>query len=205
VKLIDLSHVFDQNLPVYPGDPLPEIRQIASLEKEGYCDYLVKTGMHVGTHLDAPLHMISNGQRISDIPLDRLCGRGKLIDARNRREISADLLMNQAIEADDILLVLTGHGERFRESDYYTSFPLFSESFAKEAVRLRVKLVGMDSPSPDKSPFLIHKILLGGGVLILENITNLSALLGQKKIEIFVIPPKFYTEAAPARVMANIE
>jgi len=51
-------------MPVYLGDPLPKLHQITTLEKDGYNDHELTSVMHVGTHMDAPLHMIQNGKTI---------------------------------------------------------------------------------------------------------------------------------------------
>ena len=39
MKLIDLTHSFTNQMPVYPGDPLPTLTQVTSIEKEGYTDH----------------------------------------------------------------------------------------------------------------------------------------------------------------------
>ena len=41
-----------------------------------------------------------------------------------------------------------------------------------------VELVGVDTPSVDRPPFEAHLALLGDGVLIVENLTNLDAIPG---------------------------
>ncbi|MBV8520932.1 MAG: cyclase family protein [Acetobacteraceae bacterium] len=51
-------------------------------------------GMHVGTYMDAPLHMIEDGARISDIPVGKFFGRGRLVDARGQAQVIPDLLTN---------------------------------------------------------------------------------------------------------------
>lgn len=63
MKIIDLTHSFTDKMPVYPGDPEPSLNKVADLNKEGYNDHLLKTVMHIGTHMDAPLHMIKNGKK----------------------------------------------------------------------------------------------------------------------------------------------
>ncbi len=198
---IDLTQTFTVEMPVYPGDLKSELKQIATIEKEGFIDHEIRTGMHVGTHMDAPLHMIANGKKISDFAPDKFFGRGVLIDARGKEKIDADLLAN--IQAGDIVLVLTGFGNKFREAVYYEKYPELTEIFARKLVELKVKIVGADTPSPDRPPFAVHKILLSNEVLILENLTNLEQLIG-KQFEVFALPAKFDTEAAPARVVARI-
>lgn len=198
---IDLSQVFSDNMPVYPGDSLPELKQVSSVEKEGTADHRLNTGMHVGTHMDAPLHMIAGGKRISDFNPDKFFGNGKLIDARGQEKIGAEFLTG--IRTGDIVLVLTGFGSKFHDADYYEKYPELTEEFARKAVELGVKLVGMDTPSPDRTPFTSHKILLGAEILIIENLTNLEQLVG-KQFEVVALPVKLETDAAPTRVVAKV-
>lgn len=199
---IDLSQTFGPDMPAYPGDPKSELKQIATVEKDGFTDHQLNSGMHVGTHMDAPLHMIANGAKISQINPDKFFGIGKLIDARGQNQIGPELLTN--IEAGDIVLVLTGFGEKFQSPEYYyEKYPELTEEFAKKAVELKIKLIGLDSPSPDRTPYLVHKILLGDQILIIENLTNLELLLN-KKFEVIALPLKLETDAAPARVIAKI-
>lgn len=205
MKYIDLTHTFDTHMPVYPGDPIPELIQIADLQKEGYTDYQIKTGMHVGTHMDAPLHMLEDGKRLSDIAVEKFIGKGCLIDARGASVVSADFLEKSDAKKDDIVLVMTGFSKKFREAEYYGKFPEIGEDFAGKAVELGVKIVGMDTPSPDRPPFKVHKILLRNEILIVENLTNLELLVGVKDFEIFALPAKLHTEAALVRVIAMIK
>jgi len=204
MKYIDLTHIFDTDMPVNPGDPIPELVQIADLHKEGYTDYQIKTGMHVGTHMDAPLHMLEGGKWLSDITVEKFIGKGCLIDARDASVISADFLEKSGAKKDDIVLVMTGFSKKYRETEYYEKYPEIGEDFAGKAIELGVKIVGMDTPSPDRPPFKVHKLLLGKEILIIENLTNLESLTGVKDFEIFALPAKLHTEAAPVRVIAKI-
>ena len=204
MKLIDLSHTFRANMPAYPTDEAPAITQTSFMEKEGYVCYRVETGMHAGTHMDSPMHFFPDGQKICDISLDLLFGRGHLIDARGKTEINSSFLENQSIEEGDIVLIFTGFDKHFGEEKYYKNYPTLTKDCAEKIIELGVKMIGSDTPSPDYPPFDAHKILLSKGVLILENLTNLETLLGIRDFEIIALPPKFETEAAPARIVARV-
>ena len=204
MKYIDLTHTFIADMPVYPGDPVPEFVQVADLHKEGYTDYRITTGMHVGTHMDAPLHMLEGGKRLSEIDIEKFTGKGVLIDARGKSVIDEPLLDGIKENEKDIVLVMTGFYKKFREPEYYEKYPEISEGFAKKAVSLGVKIVGIDTPSPDRPPFEVHKILLGNEVLIIENLTNLESLVGAGDFEVWALPAKFDVEAAPVRVVACV-
>ncbi len=205
MKLIDLSRVFDSDMPVYPDDPVAEIKQVAFFDKHGYNDFTITTGMHVGTHMDAPLHMLSDGAFISDIDIKSFFGRGRLIDARGKSVVDQELLSGVEVEPGDVVVVLTGWGANFKQPSYYLEYPEITEDFAHRAVELGVKIVGMDTPSPDRQPFKVHKILLGNNLLIVENLTNLERLLDVEEFEVIALPPRLRTEAAPVRVVAKIK
>jgi kynurenine formamidase len=205
MKIVDLTHTFSEDMPVYPGDPIPELLQIASIAKEGYTDYKITTGMHVGTHMDAPLHMLEGGKKLSEIEPQQFIGRGILIDAREKNAIDDSLLATLSKGQADIVLVMTGFYKKFRSPEYYTSHPEITESFAQKIISLGIKMVGIDTPSPDRPPFKVHKLLLGNDILIVENLTNLEQLLGVPSFEVLALPAKFDAEAAPVRVLTRVE
>jgi kynurenine formamidase len=201
--LIDLTHTVDVETPVYPGDPVPRFTQTARFEIEGYCAYCLQSGMHTGTHMDAPLHMLPGGDFMCEVPVEKFAGRGRLIDARGRKVVTEDLLAAADLKRGDIVLVLTGWSKRFRDPDYFESFPEIAPAFAERVVRDGVSILGLDTSSPDRAPYPVHKILLANGVLIIENLTALDALVGAGGFEVIALPSKFRADAAPVRVVAR--
>ena len=204
MKIIDLTHSFTDKMPVYPDDPKSSLKQVASIDKEGYTDHLIITVMHVGTHMDAPLHMIANGKKMDEIAPDKFLGKGILIDARNKSVIDVALIKNISIKKDSIVLIYTDFGRKYRKKAYFENYPSIAEDFAKKMVDLDVKIVGIDFLGPDQPPFPIHKILLGHEILIIENLTNLDKLLGIDNFEVIALPAKFHADAAPVRVVARV-
>jgi len=201
MKFIDLTHTFTQSMFFYSEHPVPELVQIADFDKQGYIDHQIKTSMHVGTHIDAPFHMLKDGKRLSQISIDKFFGIGHLIDARGKKEIEVDLLDNHLIEKGDIVFILTGFYKKFGHEDYFRKHPGVSYDFTLKIIDLGVKIFGLDTPGPDSK---IHKLLFEHEILIIENLTNLESLLGISQFEVFALPPKFDTEAAPVRVIARI-
>lgn len=204
MSFIDLSHTFTSKMPVYPGDDAPKLEQLAHVDQHGYAHFHIETGMHVGTHIDAPSHFIEAGRHLSELSIEAFTGRGVCLDARGHDTIDLDLLEGVEIPKGAIVLVRTDHSDKFRDEDYYTDFPMLTEAFAEKMVACGVKIVGLDTPSPDDEPFAVHKILLGSEVLIIENMTNLQALEGVGDFEVFAFPIKFEAEGAPLRVVARI-
>ena len=159
--------------------------------------------MHVGTHMDAPLHMVEGGAVISDLPLDKFEGRGVLIDARGRAAIDADLLEGRDIRKGDIVLVWTGWDRKFRTDAYYEDWPYFTPAFAQALADRQIALVGVDTPGPDvDESFPAHNILLPRDVLIVEIMTALEKLEGCENFRVGAYPAKYHAAAAPVRIFA---
>lgn len=206
MKIVDLAHTFTPNMPVYPGDPKATLEQTAFIDNDTYNDHRLSTLMHVGTHMDAPLHMIDGGKTMDEISPEHFFGNGILIDVRGRKAIDSTALKDVEIDKGSIILLYTGFGEKYRTDDYFTNYPEVKEDFAQQMVASEVKMVGMDMLGPDyDSPWTAHKILLGHDIFILENLTNLDHLVGVKQFDIIALPAKLASDAAPVRVVAIIK
>ncbi len=204
MRYIDLTHTFKTKMPVFPGDHKAKLEQVAFFEKDGYNSFYVNTGMHVGTHMDAPFHMLAAGKKLSEFQPDKFIGKGHVLNVQNFKEIDIDLLMNHDINEGDIVLVHTGHDQTFGTKEYYTSYPIITMAFAEYIVGSGVKIIGFDTPSPDGFPYDIHKLLFKNDILIIENLTNLSELLPYSDFNIIALPAKFEAAGAPVRVVAKV-
>lgn len=204
-NLIDLTHTFTNDMPVYPGDACSKLYQSDFIKDCGVSDHKIETGMHVGTHMDAPLHMVEGGALICEFPVDKFQGRGVLIDARGTKTIDIEILKNYDIQEGDIVLIWTDWDKKFRNDDYYQDWPFMTVEFAQALVDNKIALIGMDTPGPDPicDDFPVHKTFLPNNVLIIENMTNLGAL-ENKEFKVHAYPAKYHADAAPVRVVAEI-
>lgn len=206
MKIVDLTHTFTKDMLVYPGDPKASLEQIAFIEKDSFNDHRITSAMHVGTHMDAPLHMLADGETADQIDPERFFGNGVLIDVRGKSIIDASILEGIKIEEGSIVLLYTGYGSKFRTDEYYKNDQEVTADFANKMVELKIKLLGMDMPGPDLGqPWVTHKILLGNDILLLENLTNLDQLLNVDQFEIIALPAKLQSNAAFVRVVAEIK
>lgn len=202
MKIVDLSVPVNENTPVYPGDPKTVIRPAGVFDKDGFNDHLISIGTHVGTHIDAPFHMVSGGKKLDEIPIEHFVGRGCYVNAQNGFDLEA--IKQADIKEGDIVLLHTGIINRYHEPNYYEDYPEIPENVARYLVKKKIKMVGMDMSGPDHPPHNIHKILLGGGVLIIENLTNLNQL-ADKSFTVYALPIKLNLDGAPARVIAQLD
>lgn len=203
VKIFDLTQSIYNEMPVYPGDTGTYLYQAQSLEKDGYTGFRFESGLHAGTHLDSPMHLISTNEGISRISLEQCMGEACLLDVRGSEIIEPRPEFSQKIHQGDIILFLTGWDRYYGQRKYYHEHPQLSEAMVDLLLTKNVEMIGLDWPSPDRSPYLVHKKLLAHHILIIENLTGLERLTGLNRFEVIALPLKIDAEASPVRVVAR--
>jgi arylformamidase len=171
-------------------------------------------GTHTGTHTDAPLHFISNGKGIDQLPLETLVGEATVANftpAQANQEIDIPTLKEKlGGKVPDRLILRTDWSDHFGQMTYYNNYPYFSQGAARWLVDGGCRLIAMDTPSPDNpahsrasgndSPN--HKVLLGAEVVLVEYLTNLRSL-SRSVVELVVLPLKIKGgDGSPARCVA---
>jgi len=203
-ELIDLTHQIHNDMPVYPVDDPVELDKTRSFDEDGYNYFRLTTGLHAGTHIDTPMHMTDDDTYMNEVPLDRFTGNGCVLDVRGQDTIEYKDEYSNMVNENDIVLIYTGYDEKYGTEEYYTEHPLVDESLADFFIEKKIKMLGMDIPTPDKEPFNIHKMLFNNDILIIENLTDLSELLSVDKFEIIAFPLKIKADSSIARVIAKI-
>ena len=203
MNIVDLTHPINSQTPVYPGDPAVEIASTGDLEKDGFVDHKVSFGTHVGTHIDAPAHMIKGGQQLNDIMLRRFIVPAVCIDVTSG--FSPDLIDAIEIEEGGAVLFYTGMGQYFTQPNYWENYPVMDDKCVDALVRKKVSLIGVDAGSVDNADdFPIHKSLLGNDILIIENLSQTAQELVGQHFELIALPLKLEFDGAPARVVARL-
>ena len=215
MRIRDLSQTYANGMPHAGTIPAPCFEQVKSVERDGYSVTQLSVATHVGTHIDAPSHLIEGAQTIEDVPLETLVGPALVVSVEKGpgEEITAEDLESTEVGSspDAALLIRTGWGRKFGDKDY-NDHPYLSEDAARWIVDRSFRLVGLDVTTPDAPghrrtedfDFQVHRILLGSGVLILEHL-YLEEVVGEK-FELFVGSLKVEGgDGAPARVLAILE
>lgn len=203
--LIDLTHIIRDGMPVYPGDADTELVQSKYLQKDHYNNHQLSTNMHAGTHIDGPMHLTDSIMYLNEFPLDSFIGEGCVIDVSTQTIIDYREEYERLIQERQIVLLYTGHSKYFGQANYFTDHPVLTVEFADFLIRKQVKMVGLDTPSPDKHPFEVHKRLFHNQILIAENLTNLEHLLDVKSFEIIALPLHIKADSSIARVIARVK
>lgn len=201
MQIIDLTVPLNEQTPVYPGDPAAVIKPAGVFEKDSYNDHRISMGTHVGTHIDAPFHMLAEGKTLDTFPIDYFVGRGRYIKVNGAFDLTT--IQKADIQSGDIVLFHTGMSDCYGEPRYYEEYPEMPVEVAEYLVKKGVNMVGFDACGPDYEPFKTHKVLLGGDVLIVENLTSL-AQLADKDFTVYALPINLQLDGAPARVIAQI-
>jgi arylformamidase len=165
---------------------------------------------HNGTHVESAYHFDPDGARIATVPLEVLIGRAIVADLSGHEDLQPvtgeDL--EAAVSGTDIrgnrLLIRTDHPRRhLGQGDYWDTPPYLAPTAAEWIIERGVSLVGMDciAEKPGDPDFPIHRRILGSGIPILENISNLH-LVSETVVWLFAAPIMVGdVEAAPARAV----
>jgi Predicted metal-dependent hydrolase len=204
MKLIDLSHPLNGATPVFPGDHPTSLTKHTSLEEEHFTSYVLTSTMHTGTHVDVPMHLIDDARTVADFPLDKYAGKGVLLDVRGETVISMKPRYRDIVSEDSVVLLYTGFDARYGTAEYFTYHPHVSRELAEFLISRKIKMIGIDMPSPDHSPYVVHKALLENDIVILENLTNLHPLTQLTDFIIAAFPLKISAEASLVRAVCIV-
>jgi arylformamidase len=206
MRIYDISVGISPDIPVWPGDAPVRLERTQSIDRGDHANVSrFEAGVHVGTHLDAPLHFLRAGKSVDAIPLKSLIGRAYVVDLRR-----AGTLDGPTLEAARIpprtrrLLFKTKNSDLWTRGDhkFRRDFVAVDPTGAEWLVRKGVRLVGVDylSVAPFGEGTPTHRILLEAGVVIVEGL-NLTGV-AQGRYTIYCLPLKLIgSDGAPARVV----
>ena len=90
MKIYDVSLPVSPDLPVWPGDPPIELARLASISEGSDANVSrLACGVHMGTHVDAPLHFIDGAETVDQFDLSTLIGRVHVVDLQGETTITA--------------------------------------------------------------------------------------------------------------------
>jgi kynurenine formamidase len=181
MKFIDLTHPLRDGQPSFPGDPLLSIQPQASIEKGDKCNVSqVKMGTHQGTHLDAMYHFVPDGKTVEKMPLDWFYGPAHVlrIPKKAREEVTlADFQRHEKyLQPGARIIYETGWHRQYGAANYFTDFPSMTQEAAVYIASRKIRLLGMDVPTPSYDYYEVHHTLLGHGteIVVVESLANLD-------------------------------
>ncbi|WP_319559229.1 cyclase family protein [Marispirochaeta sp.] len=225
----DLSCGFDEDC--FHPFGFPHFRNVQHFASHGCRHACATFSLHTATHIDAPWHMVKDGKRLDEIPLQELIGDALVVDLSENygpetppaRGISREHLedrlkkKNLSLKAGDALIVYTGRASLFVHdpSRYYDEYCTLDAGAAAWAAEKGVRLIGIDAPDIDlrseytEQPFRAgnHRFLLGKGIYIIENVGGEITEVLDRRIELIPAPLKVqgeFASGAPVRLIGRL-
>ena len=173
-KLYDLSQPLNQEVPFWPYYPPFEVKYIKRKAEHGVNAQYIMTSNHMGTHLDAPRHFVTNGMTIDQIPLEWLYGAAAIVDLRDAMgefEIYTPKMIEDRVEISDgdLLILHTGwhrHSQFGAEPDeekYIHRHPGAHPDLVPWLLEKKIHVWGVDCVSTDHPMNLPIGRFLGKG------------------------------------------
>ncbi len=208
-RIVDLTMTLTPQTRVFPGYPQPVIHKWATFHEEGYYANFILLVEHTGTHMDSPAHFVPGAPSIDKLPPSKFIGKAVVLDFTSKEPGQA-ITKNEVKQALEVAGVEPGPGwyvlfamgwDKVGD-DVWLKYPYIEDEAARYLARLGIEGIGLDSPSPDYAPFMVHKILLPQGTVIIENMAGLTELV-KEKFTLIVTPLKIGGgSASPVRALA---
>jgi arylformamidase len=177
----DISVPLRTGMPHWPGDVPVNIQQTMDMAAGAVCNLrTLSMSAHTGTHMDAPLHFVSDGASIDTMPFDATVGPARVVAITNERSITREELKIIQPRSNERLLFKTRNSQlwRDRRRSFIKDFVAIEADAARYLVDCGVRTVGVDYLSVgayEKDGVETHRILLGAGVWVIEGL-DLSAV-----------------------------
>lgn len=227
LRMVDLTHPLHGGMPFFPAKvPLPfERTQTAYLDRMGVNSGRFSMSEHMGTHLDAPTHFVDSEVSSERIPPGHLLAEAVVIDISvavssdedhrlSIEEVEAWEAEYGEIPAGGYVLMHSGWAARWDDAARYNNadetgtlhYPACTPEAAGLLVERGVLGLGVDTLSVDNSLVgdakgATHKVLLGAGRYVLENLTRLDELPARGILLSIGALPIVEGTGAPARVI----
>jgi arylformamidase len=206
MKIYDVSLPISQDLPVWPGDPPIELTRQASISAGSDANVSrLACGVHMGTHVDAPLHFVDGAESVDQFNLNTLIGRVHVVDLRGETAITAAKLEAIGITRRARRVIFKTDNSQLwhdEQSEFFEDYVALQPDAAEWLVERGIQLVGIDylSIAPFHDGVPTHRILLKAGIVILEGLNLWSIPSG--RYTLYCLPLNLKgSDGAPARVI----
>lgn len=212
MEVVDLTHLISETMPVFPGTKPPVITDAFTIARNGFAEKSLQFVSHTGTHIDAPGHILAGAPRLDGFAAGRFLGHGLVLDVsavRGRHIEVSDLKQYEArLRLVDYALLHSGWAGHWGSDDYFGAYPVLSPAAARWLAGFALKGVGTDAISVDEvdsSALVVHRALFAAGLLIIENLAGMDALIGKEFI-FSCLPLKIAdADGSPVRAVAILD
>jgi kynurenine formamidase len=207
--IIDLSHPILNGMPVYPGTEEPLIERPFIIEEHGFREARLRMVSHTGTHMDAPAHMITHGRTLDQYGAGYFIGKAICLPLQEGiPAINSETEHLLEKLQPDFILFRTGWSIFWGKDEYLGKFPLPDKKSLAWLIQHKIRGIGIDTISVDPvgvAEFPNHIQLLGEGLVIVENLTNLDQLPAGSFTFSCLPLPIVQADGSPVRAVALVE
>lgn len=128
---------------------------------------------HAGTHVDAPLHWLPDGDPIDSVGLEACLGPCTVVAVDEDRAVMPEDLPEAALRKGHRILIRTPNStQRLSRGEFDPSFAALSLPAARTVAAAGMALLGLDYLSVESAggDGEVHRTLLRAGVVLLEGI-----------------------------------
>lgn len=180
MKLIDLSHPMVHGQQTFPWDPKLSVIIHGTTQTLKYNISQISMSSHQGTHLDAMYHFLDNGKTIDQMPLDWFYGPARVLripKAAGEAITVEDFRPYEEFLTEGAKIIYeTGWHHNFGADNFFSDFPNLTQQAAQFLADKKIRLLGMDTPTPSTDWYEVHHILLGVEIVIVETLANLDQI-----------------------------
>ena len=183
MKVIDLTHVIEEGMPVYPGTETPRLEPANTYEKDGFQETRLSMFSHTGTHMDPPAHLFPQRTTLDCFPPEQFIGKAIVIDCRDLSEgesITMDYIRRAGEKAEraDFLLFNLGWDQRWGSESYFGDYPCLDDEVMDYILKGKYKGIGFDviglDPIADANLTRHKKLFAEKEIVNIENLCHLE-------------------------------
>jgi kynurenine formamidase len=219
-RIIDLTHTLSKETPAWDEGCCFELHTIFDYKDatgpEKFRVQKMNANVGIGTHIDAPAHCFPDGKTIEAIELQSLITECVVVHIQENVDASYVAMPDVVkvfekehgkIAPNAFVIFHTGWEKYWNDPKKYRNnlqFPDIHEDTAKMLLERNIAGIGIDTLSPDAGgkDFPVHRLILGAGKYLVENIANAGKVPPTgANISIMPMNIKGATEA-PVRMIA---
>lgn len=172
MKIYDISMMIHEGMDVYKGriEKKPKHDFISNMTEGSSNESKLEINLHTGTHIDAPYHMVKDGNTIDKLDIRNYYGECLVIDLTDVDEsIGSEDLMDKNIKKNEFVLFKTKNS---LNDNYGKEFVYLNKNGAEYLKEKKISGVGIDALGIERNQIghPTHKILFENGIAILEGI-----------------------------------
>ena len=173
--MFDISMTIRKDMLVYKGkdEIRPRLTTVRDFSQGDAHESELQMNVHTGTHVDAPLHMLEDGENANLFFAENPFYKSKLLDLTEVDEkITAADLKEYDIEKNSFIILKTKNSKPGFLEKTPEKFVYLAESGAEYLIDKNIKGVGIDTNGIERSQseHPTHKKLLAEKIIILEGL-----------------------------------